>query len=504
MEPCFPLKEEEELPIEKENTVTYMLKVRANSTGQNTQTYKRILRRFNEGTAEAFIKTLQALEEIWAQNLVTNANDREATVKTVLRGASLEQFEARLAELTSNTDEEGNPVTIPLTVEHVKDALNEVGRNVFPHRALENQKQWMRRHLRKPSDMPIRKMASSIVRINNYLPYLPGATENDKFSDVEVVELLEFSLPHSWRAKFDLEGFVPTQNDRQELVRKCEALERSLTPTGKVQPTKRPPRSPKHKVRPTKNNSGEKYCITHGKGNHSSEECRNPVTKKKLEEQKNRSFNKKRFQNEVNKISTFKKKQALDNFAAVIKAERKKLKENNDSDDSSSELSLGNVEPSARLFRTSKKVTFKKKGRKSAKPKISRTKSHKKIIKALKDEAVIPKIVDKEPTNKFIEPNSPKLKLLTVAQLRESNVANEADALDKKKLVETIAKARENADVSDKVENKKSTTQNKEAPKDTSDGQTTNDLIERLNRLGMPLTDAPDEEMAGAQNKNDN
>ena len=55
---------------------------------------------------------------------------------------------------------------------------------------------------------------------------------------VEVVEILEFSLPHSWRAKFDLEGFVPTANDHQELVHKCEALERSLPTTPKVQPAK--------------------------------------------------------------------------------------------------------------------------------------------------------------------------------------------------------------------------------------------------------------------------
>ena len=40
MTPCFPLKEEEEIPTEKENSVTYMLKVRSSATAANTQTYK--------------------------------------------------------------------------------------------------------------------------------------------------------------------------------------------------------------------------------------------------------------------------------------------------------------------------------------------------------------------------------------------------------------------------------------------------------------------------------
>ena len=75
MTPCFPLKEEEEIPTEKENSVTYMLKVRSSATAANTQTYKRILRRFDEGTSEAFIKTLQGLTEIWTQNAVNSAND---------------------------------------------------------------------------------------------------------------------------------------------------------------------------------------------------------------------------------------------------------------------------------------------------------------------------------------------------------------------------------------------------------------------------------------------
>ena len=281
-DPVFKLKEEEEPPTEKENSVTYTLKVRANATGQNIQTYKRILRRFEEGSPEAFIKTLQGLREIWIQNGVTTASDREATVKTVLKGESWNQFAGHLKSLTETTAADGTVNVIPSTVEHVEAALSEVGNNVFPHDALKNQKQWMRRNLHKPSDMPIRKMVSAVVRINSYLPYLPGATENDKFSDVEVVELLEFSLPPSWRAKFDLERFVPTDHDRAKLIEMCEALERSLPATSKDKIPKKKPKTAKHKVHGKKPSWATKYCARHGWCAHSTEECTpfNPALKK--------------------------------------------------------------------------------------------------------------------------------------------------------------------------------------------------------------------------------
>ena len=97
----------------------------------------------------------------------------------------------------------------------------------FPHRALEIQKLWMRRKMRKPTEMSFRKMVAAVVRINNSIPYFPGATVVDKFSEAEIIELLEWSIPQKWRNKFDLEGYIPSLETRAKLVEKCEALERN-------------------------------------------------------------------------------------------------------------------------------------------------------------------------------------------------------------------------------------------------------------------------------------
>ena len=62
----------------------------------------------------------------------------------------------------------------------------------------------MQRNMKKPKDLSTRKMAAAITKINNMLPRFPGATEASKFSDAEIVELLELSLPNAWRQALDL------------------------------------------------------------------------------------------------------------------------------------------------------------------------------------------------------------------------------------------------------------------------------------------------------------
>jgi hypothetical protein len=88
----------------------------------------------------------------------------------------------------------------------IDDVLISVAKNIFPHRALEIQKNWMRRQIRKPKDMPVRKLVAIITKMNNSLARFPEADENDKFEQSELLEIIEWSLPYEWRAKFDLKN----------------------------------------------------------------------------------------------------------------------------------------------------------------------------------------------------------------------------------------------------------------------------------------------------------
>jgi hypothetical protein len=70
-------------------------------------------------------------------------------------------------------------------------------------------------------------MAASVNRLNNALPFFSTATEASKFSEIEIIGLLEWSLPATCRATFDLNSYIPTFHSRAKLIEACEAIERS-------------------------------------------------------------------------------------------------------------------------------------------------------------------------------------------------------------------------------------------------------------------------------------
>jgi hypothetical protein len=147
-----------------------------------------------------------------------------ANVTDILRGESLTVFETKIEELT-NADTDGADVVIPLSEEIVLSALNAVAETVFPPRALERHNQWMQRGIKKNKELSFRKTVSAVGRLNNCLSFFPGGSNTDKFNKTDVVELLECSIPQSWKAKFDQDGYIPTQHSKERLITECEAIE---------------------------------------------------------------------------------------------------------------------------------------------------------------------------------------------------------------------------------------------------------------------------------------
>ena len=144
----------------KSEVVEFTLKVKA-SSNTKAQTYKKKVGRFYAGNATDWIEVCKDLEEIWNQNSITAPTDCEANVKTLLHDDSLTAFEA----CVESARQPVLPATVlaHLTSEMIKDALAEVAKDIFPHRALGNQKLWMRRSVRKPKDMTTRKMTALLV-----------------------------------------------------------------------------------------------------------------------------------------------------------------------------------------------------------------------------------------------------------------------------------------------------------------------------------------------------
>ena len=272
MKPSLPLVDKEPIDVDKTSTISFTLKVRPG--GNNEHTYKKTMRLFAEGTPFEWLLTMRDLREVWKQNGLNGPADRASVVRAILRDDALAQFTTAL-----ESEQAGQDGNVPaLTVEMVEVALTAVTSAIFPHRALETQKLWMRRHMKKPLSMTYRSLQAKVLQINSYLPAFPDASENDKFSERELLGILEFALPNRWRKKFDLDGYVPTDHNRARLLRECEALERNEPgETGRI-PRKQPKKKAKREEKEAKASdaakaSGNKYCRQHGWGSHSTPNC---------------------------------------------------------------------------------------------------------------------------------------------------------------------------------------------------------------------------------------
>jgi hypothetical protein len=132
---------------------------------------------------------IRDVEEIWTQHSVNGPLDRTSTIRALLKGESLTAFDTLLEDVRIDPDPNVQAL-VPLTVDHIGQAMDSVATAVFPHRALEIQKLWMNQGMRKPYYLSTRKTAAAITKINNSLPLFLLGNQDTKFTDQELVGLL--------------------------------------------------------------------------------------------------------------------------------------------------------------------------------------------------------------------------------------------------------------------------------------------------------------------------
>jgi hypothetical protein len=263
--------------------------------------------------------------------------DRASTVRALVRGESAVAFETALQDYRVTAEGE----TVPISTEHVQEALKAVTETVFPHHALETQRLWMNRKMFKPVELTTRQMAASINCLNNTLPFFPNATEASKFSEMELIGLLEWSLPVTWRAKFDLDGYIPTLHSKAKLIEACEAIERSeiaLEKPSKEESSKNQKMvkrvASKFGAPPAKKQKSvsKHYCTEHGQNpTHSTAGCWTLKNRAKPQlpiQKEKKSFLNRNLRNEINLLSKqSSKKKILEIYASVIRREQAKLED---------------------------------------------------------------------------------------------------------------------------------------------------------------------------------
>ena len=118
-----------------------------------------------------------------------------------------------------------------------------------------------------------------VCEINNLLARFPGADENSKLPEDELLDILEFGMPNSWQRAMTLQDFDPVEHTVSEFVSFCERLE--ATDTEDVIPKKKEDKNSSNsfskKRKPNTQNGGFGLnCILHGDNcGHTTHYCRN-------------------------------------------------------------------------------------------------------------------------------------------------------------------------------------------------------------------------------------
>jgi hypothetical protein len=199
-------------------------------TAPGTLTYRKSIRTFEEGDPQQWMEVITGLKEIWAQNLVTVPTDMSNTAVAILKGESLMSYEAAMEDNRTTLDDES--LMVPMTEQHIDDALLAVTNQIFPYIALKTQKQWMSKYARKHYKMGAKQFVISMSQINNDIRFFPNATVLSKYSKEELLNVLEFAVMPHWRKAFDVRS-LPTSDNKARFVSECEHFKRKEAPPQK-------------------------------------------------------------------------------------------------------------------------------------------------------------------------------------------------------------------------------------------------------------------------------
>ena len=185
--PPIDLKRPSIQKFSKDQVQTF--KCRVDATNLNSNLYDIAVPYFSDGTPEEWIYFQRHLNRAYAGQGDTNGGQRYAKIRMLLQGEALAAFESQVTATDNHTE----------TLDTLDRAIQAVSACVFPDRAAQIQKRYLRRFLRKPVEMSTKKYVARIVKVNNFFDYFPHDPSTKKspkkLDDNKLVDILEFGCP---------------------------------------------------------------------------------------------------------------------------------------------------------------------------------------------------------------------------------------------------------------------------------------------------------------------
>jgi hypothetical protein len=268
--PPVPYERPEKKNYAKGEYIT--LKLRTVPADENSATHDLIVPYFSMGTPEEWLRWKRDLGRVLQGQNVTTGPGKYNMTRRLLEGDALAAFNAAAAMHGNETND------------NFLACMRDVTTHIFPARALQMQKRFMRRFLRKPAGTKTREFVARVNEINEFIREFPTVNGEaaTPLPEDEILDLLEFGVPNSWQKQFLMHQFDPQAHTVMEFVEFCERIEATEDPTDgrkndkahDVSKNKKSEDKQKSKRKFNDDNKGNgKYCLVHGPG-HDSHECK--------------------------------------------------------------------------------------------------------------------------------------------------------------------------------------------------------------------------------------
>ena len=236
-----PIPLERPVKKEKNSSELFKIKLRTSPTDADSSTYEFTMPYYENGTPEEWLEFLRGIKRIIAGLNITSGPSSYAMARQVLQGDALAAFDKAATNYATET------------VANFKEVLKQVTLHVFPQRALQLQKRYMRRNMRKPKSMTVRAYGNRVVQMRNQLDLYPGGNESgDTLPEDELLDILEHGIPVTWQKEMSRQGFVPIEKTVTEFIEFCERLEFTELNYHEV-------RTDKHGARPNVGSKSDKF-----------------------------------------------------------------------------------------------------------------------------------------------------------------------------------------------------------------------------------------------------